>query len=53
MRDNRNYIWDNEEISQRPEYPFIEKWISDGAKVIDLGCGNGSLLQILKEKKNI
>lgn len=53
MKDNRNYVWDNEEISIRPEYPYIERWITNNAKVIDLGCGNGSLLYILKEKKNI
>ncbi|MDD5491397.1 MAG: methionine biosynthesis protein MetW [bacterium] len=53
MGDNRNYIWDNDQIATRPEYPYIEKWISNQAKVIDLGCGNGSLLQILKNKKKI
>ena len=53
MRDNRNYIWDNEEVSIRSEYSYIDKWIPNNAKVIDLGCGNGSLLYILKEKKNI
>jgi len=53
MRDNRDYSWDDEEISARPEYPFIEKWITEGSKVIDLGCGNGSLLKTLKDKKNI
>jgi len=53
MKDNRNYIWDSEEVSNRPEYVYIEKWIPNNARVIDLGCGNGSLLQILREKKNI
>ena len=53
MRDNRNYVWDDEEVSIRSEYLHIERWIPDGVKVIDLGCGNGSLLKILKEKKNI
>lgn len=53
MGDNRNYFWNDEQIIMRSEYPYIEKWISEGAKVIDLGCGNGSLLRILKEKKKI
>lgn len=53
MSDNRNYCWDNEQIILRPEYSFILNWISAGVKVIDLGCGNGSLLRILREKKNI
>lgn len=53
MRDNRNYNWEIEEESRRPEYSYIERWINKAAKVIDLGCGNGTLLSILKEKKNI
>lgn len=52
MNDNRNYQWD-ETPSHRPEYPIIERWVTPGARVIDLGCGNGSLLALLKEKKNI
>jgi methionine biosynthesis protein MetW len=53
MGDNRDYFWDNDHISARPEYPYIENWISEKARVIDLGCGNGSLLQILKKSRNI
>jgi len=53
MGDNRDYVYDNNQLSARPEYLYIEKWITDKARVIDLGCGNGSLLQILKNKKNI
>jgi methionine biosynthesis protein MetW len=52
MNDNRNYAWDDK-LSQRPEYPIIAEWIDDGARVIDLGCGNGSLLLMLKERKHI
>ncbi|MBI5652222.1 MAG: methyltransferase domain-containing protein [Chloroflexi bacterium] len=52
MNDNRNYVWD-EQINARPEYPVIERWIADGARVIDLGCGNGSLLAFLKARKHI
>lgn len=53
MGDNRNYIWNNDHISARPEYPYIENWITEKARVIDLGCGNGALLQILKNSKDI
>lgn len=52
MNDNRNYQWDGS-VSHRPEYLHIERWVTPGARVIDLGCGNGSLLMLLKEKKNI
>ncbi|PIR72390.1 MAG: methionine biosynthesis protein MetW [Candidatus Nealsonbacteria bacterium CG10_big_fil_rev_8_21_14_0_10_36_24] len=52
MRDNRNYNW-KEEVSERPEYSYIEQWITPESKVVDLGCGDCSLLTILKKKKNI
>jgi methionine biosynthesis protein MetW len=50
--DNRAYVWDRI-VSIRPEYPYIERWIPAGARVVDLGCGNGSLLTLLKERKNV
>lgn len=53
MGDNRNYIYNQDQITTRPEYPYIEYWIARKAKVIDLGCGNGALLQILKINKQI
>lgn len=53
MNDNRNYIWQDESVIVRPEFKYIEGWIPQCARVIDLGCGNGSLLRILKEKKKI
>src|ERR1039458_8087861 len=39
--------------SNRPEYPVIAKLIQSGASVLDLGCGDGSLLSLLKKEKNI
>jgi methionine biosynthesis protein MetW len=53
VKDNRDYVWDKERESVRHEYPYIETWISEKAKVIDLGCGSGVLLQILKNSKHI
>lgn len=53
MGDNRDYIYDSDQMSARPEYQYIENWITQKARVIDLGCGNGSLLPILKSKKDI
>jgi len=50
--DNRRYVYTECE-QYRDEYPIIESMISMNARVIDLGCGNGSLLKLLKDKKNI
>lgn len=32
---------------------IIESWITDNSKVIDFGCGDGSLLQFLIDNKNV
>lgn len=54
MNDNRNYAYAiDENAVSRPEYKIIESWMIEGARVIDLGCGDGSLLALLKEKKKI
>ncbi len=37
----------------RADYATIAAWITPGARVLDLGCGNGSLLRYLGEKRAI
>lgn len=37
----------------RYEYPYIEDIITPGSRVLDLGCGDGSLLSILARDKDI
>ena len=37
----------------RPDLALIAQWIKPGARVLDLGCGDGSLLTQLKKNKNI
>lgn len=48
--DNRNYKYDLDSFANREEFKSVEGWIKKGDKVLDLGCGDGSLLKILKDK---
>ena len=51
--DNRNYDYSNAFAEEREEYRLICELVEPGSRVIDLGCGNGSLLQKLIKEKNI
>lgn len=53
MNNNRDYSYSNNSITHRPEYSVIEQLINKNVSVIDLGCGDGSLLLQLKKKKGI
>ncbi len=37
-------------FNTRPDYPEILKLIPEGSTVLDLGCGNGELMEKLREK---
>lgn len=37
----------------RPDLDIIEKLIAPGSRVLDLGCGDGSLLHYLKSQKDV
>ena len=39
--------------NSRYDFPIIENWTHQNSKVLDLGCGDGSLLNYLKDKKDI
>lgn len=53
LNDNRNYNYSNAPSEERQEYKLICELIEPNSKVIDLGCGNGSLLQKLIKEKNV
>jgi len=37
----------------RPDLDIIQHWIEPGSRVLDLGCGDGSLLEYLKREKGV
>ncbi len=52
FNDNRNYNYSGFEDFDRPDYSFIVELVNENSKVVDLGCGNGSLMQkLVREKK--
>ena len=39
--------------SYRYDFPIIANWVNYNSKVLDLGCGDGELLNYLKKERNI
>ena len=37
----------------RYDFPIIANWVNSNSKVLDLGCGDGELLNYLKKERNI
>lgn len=42
-----------EAATERRDFAAIARWIAPGAKVLDLGCGDGSLLGYLRDTLNV
>lgn len=40
-------------VDERPDFAAIAAWIPKGASVLDLGCGDGSLLRYLEETRGV
>jgi len=39
--------------NQRPDFAAIAEWIPQGARVLDLGCGDGTLLKYLQQTRGV
>jgi methionine biosynthesis protein MetW len=39
-------------LARRSDFEAIARWVRPGAHVLDLGCGDGSLLRYLKDTRN-
>ncbi|MEK7791793.1 MAG: methionine biosynthesis protein MetW [Pseudomonadota bacterium] len=40
-------------IALRPDFAAIAEWVRPGAKILDLGCGDGSLLRYLRDTRDV
>jgi len=51
--DVKRRVAERERQAQRADYATIAGWISPGAQVLDLGCGDGSLLAYLMAERSV
>lgn len=51
--DNRLYDYTGWNNDDREDYKYVVSLVKEGSSIIDLGCGNGSLIQKLIKEKNV
>ena len=51
--DNRNYIYTDYRGFERDDYKYIIEMVSPNSTIVDLGCGNGALIQKLVNEKKV
>lgn len=49
--DNRDYDYSTTPAEERAEYATVVSLVEPNSSVVDLGCGNGSLMQLLASQK--
>ena len=37
----------------RIEFDVVQQWINNNSRVLDLGCGDGTLLSYLRDQRNV
>ncbi len=52
MHDNRKYVYTTD-LYTRAEFTVIAQWVPEAASVIDLGCGNGALMEYLIQHNHV
>ena len=53
VTDNRAYDYAAHPVDVRAEHALIVEWVPEGARVLDLGCGNGTLLARLDRERRV
>ena len=49
----KRQVEERERQAQRADFATIAGWVAPGAQVLDLGCGDGSLLAYLARERNV
>ena len=53
LNDNRKYFFKKNSHTKRVEFSVIGKIVGKNKKIIDLGCGDGTLMKLLQKNSNL